>query len=123
MVFFIITYMVFLASKNTAIISIKEMVGTNSKYFPNGFKKSSRWMRRLYKFKNTYIPWFSYYGLLFSTFSWFFLPIEVIVFHVSKGDMFIHEVLVQIHVYFALIDCGICLFGNYLYKKTNIKGK
>ena len=105
-------------SKKTALIMIKR-IGSNSKYYPDGFWKPARWMKKRYKFQERMIPWFSYCELLASNLFLALGPINIILSLIFSESTRITGILIMIQVSLALIVCVISTVCYVLFKNQS----
>ncbi len=105
-IFFGLSFLSFATFKNSAIGLIKE-IGICKSLYPKHYIAPARWMRKMYKIRQSYIPIFLYVELAFSLVILAFGVINSIISIIvvmKTGDKGIAGVLVIIHASFPILN-------------------
>ena len=103
-------------SRKSALLMIRR-IGINSRFYPGGFWKSARWMRKRYGFREKMIPWFSCCELLASDLFWLLCPVNLIVFFLLGASRQVFGILLMIHMGLAVLLSAVSAVGYLLYRR------
>lgn len=102
--------------KNSAIGMI-ERHGTDSPRYPKGYITPAKWVRALFKIKQSLIPKYLYFELILSLFFALLGPINLIICIVVDGAPDIVGILVMFHICLVIINMVCFSFLSFRLKR------
>ena len=118
LMFLILAFMSAIAFKNAALAEIRK-TGTKSYISVEGLKKPAGWMRRLYKIRSSYIPWFSWYELILAPAFMLIGLLNVFLYRIFSGVPNIVGILLMIQIGLALLAVFVFTIGYAVFTRRS----
>jgi len=105
----------FFYCRNSAIGMLK--IGINQRYYPKHYIAPHRWMKKLYKFKESSIPKYLfvefYMAIIFAVLG----PINFLVFLFANSNNTTAGILIMIHSCLIILNSVFFILFSYMFKK------
>ena len=102
--------------KNSALGMI-ERIGTNTKHYPKGYIAPAKWVRRLFKVKQLFIPRYLYFELILSLFFAGLGPVNLMICILVDCAPDIVGILVMLHICLVIFNMIFFSISSSLLKK------
>ena len=95
-IFFALSFLSWLSTRNRALLMIKE-ISSNSKYYPKWYTLPAKWIRKNFKLNDRFIPKYLYFELIISLVYIALGPINLVIAIATSFSPTVVKILVLHH--------------------------
>ena len=110
------SFLSWLSTRNRALFMIKE-ISSNSKYYPKWYALPGKWIRKIYKLNNRFIPKYLYLELILSLIYAMLGPINLLIVLLLESKPIIAGWLFVSHACLVLVDSIFFVIMSCIMKK------